>query len=195
MLGFCPDFFRFWLDFSSHSDTLNQRKWWKRCKIDANFVKKNVFILFWPIIVCGRGSTSETHKEVSFLNGSEASGKLRYRDSQRPMRGKAHAGKTYAYSYVRTCAHAHMGTCYVRTYMRQTTVPRRVTVSRRLVETSVWEGSRWENIICVLICVHAHMRTCVRTYARTHVRTYACAHVCTYECAYDFFSQREPFHA
>ena len=126
--------------------------------------------------MCGRGSTSETHKEVSFLNGSEASGKLRYRDSQRPMRGKAHAGKTYAYSYVRTCTHAHMGTCHVRTYMRQTTVPRRVTVSRRLVETCVgrlW----WENIICVLICVHAHMCTCVYAYVRTHTRTYARAHV------------------
>ena len=109
--------------------------------------------------------------------------------------GRLTLGKHHTRTHVRTCAHAHMGTCHVRTYMRQTTVPRRVTVSRRLVETSVWEGSRWENIICVLICVHAHMRMCVRTYARTHVRTYACAHVCTYECAYDFFSQREPFHA
>ena len=149
--------------------------------------------------MCGRGSTSETHKEVRFLNGSEASGKLRYRDSQRPMRGKAHAGKTsYAYSYVRTCAHAHMGTCHVRTYMRQTTVPRRVTVSRRLVETCVGRLT-WENIICVLMrsCAHAYVRICVRTYASTHVRTYARTHVhmyCTYECAYDFFSQREPFH-
>ena len=129
--------------------------------------------------MCGRGSTSETHKEVRFLNGSEASGKLRYRDSQRPM-PKAHARKTYAYSYERTCAHAHMGTCYVRTYTRQTTVPRRVTVSRRLVETSVWEGSRWENIICVLICVHGHIRTCVRAYALTHARIYARTHVHMY---------------
>ena len=64
--------------------------------------------------MCGRGSTSETHKEVRFLNGSEASGKLRYRDSERPMRGKAHAGKT---SYAYSCVHAHMPTC-VRTYMR-----------------------------------------------------------------------------
>ena len=193
MLGFFPDFFRFWLDFSSHSDTLNQHKWWKRCKINANFVKKNLFILFWPIIVCGRGSTSETHKDVRFLNGSTASGKLRYRDSQRPMRGKAHAGKTYAYSYVRTCAHAHMGTCYVRTYMRQTTVPRRVTVSRRLVETSVWEGSRWENIICVLICVHGHIRTCVHAYVRTHLRTHARMYARTHVHMYAHMSARMIF--
>ena len=140
--------------------------------------------------MCGRGSTSETHKEVRFLNGSEASGKLRYRDSQRPMRGKAHAGKTsYAYSYVRTCAHAHMGTCHVRTYMRQTTVPRRVMVSRRLVETSAWEGSRGKTSYAYS-CAHAYVRTQARMYARTHVYMY-----CIYECAYDFFSQREPFHA
>ena len=137
--------------------------------------------------------------EVRFLNGSEASGKLRYRDSQRPMRGKAHAGKTsYAYSYVRTCAHAHMGTCHVRTYMRQTTVPRRVTVSQRLVKISAWEGSRGKTSYAYS---YAYMHTCVRAYIRTYVRThvsmYARTHVhmyCTYECAYDFFSQREPFH-
>ena len=128
-------FFTFWHPESAQMVEKMQNR--------RQFCQKNLFILFWPIIVCGRGSTSETHKEVRFLNGSEASGKLRYRDSQRPMRGKAHAGKTsYAYSYVRTCAHAHMGTCHVRTYMRQTTVPRRVTVSRRLEETSAWEGSR-----------------------------------------------------
>ena len=129
--------------------------------------------------MCGRGSTSETHKEVSLLNGSEASGKLRYRDSLRPMRGKAHAGKTsYAYSFVRTCAHAHMGTCHVRTYMRQTTVPRRVTVSRRLVETFAWEGSRGKTSYAYS---YAYMRTCVRAYMRTyvrmHARTYECTHV------------------
>ena len=158
-------FFTFWHPESAQMVEKMQNR--------RQFCQKNLFILFWPIIVCGRGSTSETHKEVRFLNGSEASGKMRYRDSQRPMRGKAHAGKTsYAYSYVRTCAHAHMGTCHVRTYMRQTTVPRRVTVSRRLVETSAWE-----NIICVLKCVHAHMCTCVYAYVRTHARTYACAHV------------------
>ena len=159
------------------------------------FCQKNLFILFWPIIVCGRGSTSETHKEVRFLNGSEASGKLRYRDSQRPMRGKAHAGKTsYAYSYVRTCAHVHMGTCHVRTYMRQTTVPRRVTVSQRLVKTSC-EGSRLVKTSCEgsregsrgktsYAYSYAYMRTCVyayvRTHARTHARTYARTHVRTY---------------
>ena len=133
--------------------------------------QKNVFILFWPIIVCGRGSTSETHKEVSLLNGSEASGKLRYRDSLRPMRGKAHAGKTsYAYSFVRTCAHVHMGTCHVRTYMRQTTVPRRVTVSQRLVETSAWEGSRGKTSYAYS---YAYMHTCVRAYMRTYIRTHA----------------------
>ena len=152
------------------------------------FCQKNLFVLFWPIIVCGRGSTSETHKEVSLLNGSEASGKLRYRDSLRPMRGKAHAGKTsYAYSFVRTCAHAHMGTCHVRTYMRQTTVPRRVTVSRRLVETSAWEGSGGKTSYAYS---YAYMRTCVRAYMRTYVRTHARTYVhmyCTYECAYFFF--------
>ena len=130
------------------------------------------------MIVCGRGSTSDTHKEVRFLNGSEASGKLRYRDSQRPMRGKAHTGKTsYAYSYVRTCAHAHMGTCHVRTYMRQTTATRDgIAATRR--DLCVGRLT-WENIICVLMrsCAHAYVRICVRTYASTHVRTYACAHV------------------
>ena len=179
MLGFCPDFFRFWLDFSSHSDTLNQHKWWKRCKINANFVKKNLFILFWPIIVCGRGSTSETHKDVRFLNGSEASGKLRYRDSQRPMRGKAHAGKaSYAYSYVRTCAHGYMPRAYVHAANHGTATRDGIAATRK--DLCVGRLT-WENIICVLICVHAHMRTCVYTYVRTHarkhVRTYACAHV------------------
>ena len=145
--------------------------------------------------MCGRGSTSETHKEVSFLNGSEASGKLRYRDSQRPMRGKVHAGKTYAYSYVRTCAHGYMPRAYVHAANHGTATRDGIAAtSRDLCVGRLW----WENIICVLICVHAHMCTCVYAYVRTHTRTYARTHVhmyCTYECTYDFFSQREPFHA
>ena len=97
-------------------------------------------------------------------------------------RGDLCVGRLTLGKHTRThmCVHAHMGTCYVRTYTRQTTVPRRVTVSRRLVETSVWEGSRWENIICVLICVHGHIRTCVRAYALTHARIYARTHVHMY---------------
>ena len=179
MLGFYPDFFSISIELFFtfwHPESVQVAE---KMQNRRQFCQKNLFILFWPIIVCGRGSTSETHKEVRFLNGSEASGKLRYHDSQTPMRWKAHAGKTsYAYSYVRTCAYAHMGTCHVRTYMRQTTVPRRVTVSRRLVETCVGRLT-WENIICVLMrsCAHAYVRICVRTYASTHVRTYACAHV------------------
>ena len=111
--------------------------------------------------------------------------------------GRLTLGKHHTRTHVRTCAHAHMGTCHVRTYMRQTTVPRRVTVSRRLVETSAWEGSRGKTSYAYS-CVHAHMRTCVYAYERTQARMYARTHVhmyCTCECAYDFFSQREPFHA
>ena len=122
--------------------------------------------------MCGRGSTSETHKEVSFLNGSEASGKLRYRDSQRPMRGKVHAGKTYAYSYVRTCAHGYMPRAYVHAANHGTATRDGIAATRR----DLYVGRlTWENIICVLMrsCAHAYVRICVRTYASTHVRTYA----------------------
>ena len=117
--------------------------------------------------------------EVRFLNGSEASGKLRYRDSHRPMRGKAQAGKTsYAYSYVRTCAHGYMPRAYVHAANHGTATRDGIAATRK--DLCVGRLT-WENIICVLICVHAHMRTCVYTYVRTHarkhVRTYACAHV------------------
>ena len=150
--------------------------------------QKNLFILFWPIIVCGRGSTSETHKEVRFLNGSEASGKLRYRDSERhAWEGSRWENiiRVLICAYMRTCAHAQMGKCHVRTYMRQTTVTWRVTVSQRLVKTSAWEGSRGKTSYAYS---YAYMRTCVRaymrTYARTHVRTYERTHVRTHACAH-----------
>ena len=93
--------------------------------------------------------------------------------------GRLTLGKHHTRTHVRTCAHAHMGTCHVRTYMRQTTVPRRVTVSRRLVETSAWEGSRKKTSYAysyayMHTCVRAYMRTSVRTHARTHVRMCTC---------------------
>ena len=142
--------------------------------------------------MCGRGSTSETHKEVRFLNGSEASGKLRYRDSQTPMRWKAHAGKTsYAYSYVRTCAHAHMRTCahgympraYVHAANHGTATRDGIAASRRDLRGKAHVGKHHMR-------THAFMRTCVYAYVRTQTRMYARTHVhmyCTYECAYDFF--------
>ena len=105
--------------------------------------------------------------------------------------GRLTLGKHHTRTHM--CAHAHMGTCHVRTYMRQATVPRRVTVSRRLVETCVGRLT-WENIICVLMrsCAHAYVRICVRTYASTHVRMCTClAHM---SARMIFFSQREPFH-
>ena len=103
--------------------------------------------------------------------------------------GRLTLGKHHRRTHM--CVHAHMGTCHVRTYMRQTTVPRRVTVSQRLVKISAWEGSRGKTSYAYS---YAYMHTCVRAYIRTYVRThvsmYARTHVhmyCTYECAYDFF--------
>ena len=110
--------------------------------------------------------------------------------------GRLTLGKHHTRTHM--CVHAHM-----RTWVHATCVhtcgkpPRRVTVSRRLVETSAWEGSRGKTSYAYS-CVHAHMRTCVYAYVRTQARMYARMHVhmyCTCECAYDFFSQREPFHA
>ena len=80
--------------------------------------------------------------------------------------GRLTLGKHHTRTHM--CVHAHMGTYHVRTYMRQTTVPRRVTVSQRLVKISAY--------------IRTYVRTHVSMYARTHVHMY-----CTYECAYDFF--------
>ena len=199
MLGFCPDFFRFWLDFSSHSDTLNQCKWWKRCKIDANFVKK-ICLFFFLTHNCVR---SWQHKwdaqRFVFLNGSETSGKLRYRDSQRPMRGKAHAGKT---SYAYSCVHAHMRTCvyaYVRTQARMyarthctciahmsarmiffpsVSLSMHRSTSRDTVASRMSRGTA----VYRLLLIH---RLLLILFARMSVRlTCAVTHVCTYEYAY-----------
>ena len=91
--------------------------------------------------------------------------------TRRDMRGKAHAGKTsYAYSYVRTCAHGYMPRAYVHAANHGTATRDGIAATRK--DLCVGRLT-WENIICVLICVHAHMRTC----ARTHLRTYACTHV------------------
>ena len=123
------------------------------------------------MIVCGRGSTSETHKEVRFLNGSEASGKLRYRDSQTPMRGKAHAGKTsYAYSYVRTCAYGYMPRAYVHAANHGTATRDGIAASRRDLRGKAHVGKHHMR-------THAFMCTCVRAYMRTYVRKHACTHV------------------
>ena len=125
--------------------------------------------------------------EVRFLNGSEASGKLRYRDSQRPMRGKAHARKTYAYSYVRTCAHGYMLRAYVHAANHGTATRDGIAATRRDLCVGRLTLGKHHMRTHMRTWAHTYMRTCVRTYARTHIRTYACAHVCTYECAYDFF--------
>ena len=93
--------------------------------------------------------------------------------------GRLTLGKHHTRTHM--CVHAHMGTCPVRTYMRQTTVPRRVTVSQRLVKISAWEGSRGKTSYAYS---YAYMRTCVRAYIRTYVRTHARKHVGTYACAH-----------
>ena len=184
-------FFTFWHPESAQvAEKMQNRR---------QFCQKNLFILFWPIIVCGRGSTCETHKEVSFLNGSEASGKLRYRDSQRPMRGKAHAGKT---SYAYSCVHAHMRTCvyaYVRTQARMyarthctciahmsarmiffpsVSLSMHRSTSRDTVASRMSRGTA----VYRLLLIH---RLLLILFARMSVRlTCAVTHVCTYEYAY-----------
>ena len=97
--------------------------------------------------------------------------------------GRLTLGKHHTRTHM--CVHAHMGTCPVRTYMRQTTVPRRVTVSQRLVKISAWEGSRGKTSYAYSHAYsYAYMRTCVRAYIRTYVRTHARKHVGTYACAH-----------
>ena len=180
MLGFCPDFFRFWLDFFTfwHPESAQVVE---KMQNRRQFCQKNLFILFWPIIVCGRGSTSETHKEVRFLNGSEASGKLRYRNSQRhAWEGSRWENIIHVLicAYMRTCAHGYMPRAYVHAANHGTATRDGIAATRK----DLCVGRlKWENIICVLICIHAYVRLCVRTYARTYARTnvrmYACAHV------------------
>ena len=86
--------------------------------------------------------------------------------------GRLTLGKHHTRTHM--CVHAHMGTCHVHTYMRQTTVPRRVTVSQRLVKTFAWEGSRGKTSYAYS---YAYMRTCVRAYVRICVGAHARAHV------------------
>ena len=102
--------------------------------------------------------------------------------TRRDMRGKAHAGKTsYTYSYVRTCAHGYMPRAYVHAANHGTATRDGIAATRK----DLCVGRlKWENIICVLICIHAYVRLCVRTYARTYARTnvrmYARTHVHMY---------------
>ena len=93
---------------------------------------------------------------------------------------------------MRTCAHGYMPRAYVHAANHGTATRDGIAATRK--DLCVGRLT-WENIICVLICVHAHMRTCiytyVRTYARKHVGTYACAHVLhIWVCVWFFFPAR-----
>ena len=88
--------------------------------------------------------------------------------------GRLTLGKHHTRTHVRTCAHGYMPRAYVHAANHGTATRDGIAAtSRDLCVGRLW----WENIICVLICVHAHMCTCVYAYVRTHTRTYVCAHV------------------